>query len=41
MFLSHKILEETMKDAMIKYGIRSIDPEVLFMISDAMKVKYT
>lgn len=41
MFLNYKVLEERLKSTMHKYGIRDMDYEVMFMINDAMKHKYT
>lgn len=41
MFLNHKILEEMLRSIMSKYGIRHMDPEIMFMISEAMKSRYT
>ena len=41
MFLNPKVLDERLKDYMHKYGINQLDPEVHFMINDAMKHKFT
>lgn len=41
MFLYGKILEEMVHTTRAKYGLKSIDPEVLDMISEAAKHKYT
>lgn len=36
-----KILEERIKQAMAKYGIRHLNQEVLEIVNDAMLKKYT
>jgi len=41
MFLNGKILEEKLQATMSKYGIKSMDADVLEMLSDAIKQKYT
>ena len=41
MFLNNRILEDRLKNAMHKYGIQQMDPEILFIMSEAMKNKYT
>ena len=40
LFLNHKILEETLKSTMQKYGLQGMDPEVMVIISEAMKNKF-
>lgn len=40
MFVNYKALEDRFRSTMMKYGLRAMDPEVLFMVSDAMKSKY-
>lgn len=41
MFLNHRVLEEQLRGVMSRYGVKDIDPDVLFLISDAMKQRYT
>jgi len=41
MFLNPKVLEERLNQVMSKYGIKRMDPEIMFMISEAMKSRYT
>jgi hypothetical protein len=41
MFLNPKILEERIKENLQKYGLNGVDPEIMFMINDAMKHKFT
>lgn len=41
LFLNGKILEEKIRATMSKYGLREMDEEVIEMVSNAMKLKYT
>ncbi|CDW83759.1 UNKNOWN [Stylonychia lemnae] len=41
MFLNYRVLEEKLRQTMSKYGIRNMDPEIMFLISEAMKTRYT
>lgn len=41
MFLNYKILQERLKSTMTRYGIKEMDNEIMYMISDSMKNKYT
>ena len=41
MFLNYRVLEEKVRGMMSRYGIRNMDPEIMFMMSEAMKSRYT
>jgi len=41
MFLNPRILEDKLSFIMIKYGIRGMDSDIMFMINDAIKEKYS
>lgn len=41
MFLNGRILEEKLQSTMSKYGIKNMDADVIEMLSDAIKHKYT
>ena len=41
MFLNGKILEEKLQSTMSKYGLKNMDMDVMEMLSDAIKQKYT
>lgn len=40
MFVNYNVLEDRFKSMMDKYGIKNMDPEILFMVSDSIKTKY-
>jgi hypothetical protein len=41
MFLYGKVLEEKLQMTMAKYGLKTMDSDVIEMLSEAIKQKYT
>lgn len=48
MFMNYQVLDKVLVSNMRKFGLRpsgtgptQVDPEILLLISDAMKIKYT